>query len=413
MSSILETLRERELIRDATKGTRVKKGDIAYIGFDATAPSLHIGSLLPIMLAKHLQEHGVKILVVLGGATTKVGDPSGKKKERKILPDDTIKKNISSLRIQLKNIFEDDVELYDNADWLGEKLLLDFLQNIARRVSHGRLLSLEAIKSRGKDLSVLEMLYPILQAYDFHHLYEERGCTIQIGGSDQWGNITMGIDLIRRISGKEDAYGITCPLLVDGAGNKMGKTEKGAIWLDPNLTTPADFWHHWRNVRDEDVFRFSRQLDSEFSPESNPIEGTNYSERKISLATNVTAMVHGIDVAEKAQENANIMSKKGKKRILELIRSNKIRYAEDLEPAITELEEPLSPDRIVNHFMWIRSLNQARKAVEQGLFKINGEVCKDPFEELSFKKFEESDGHVLVELGRRGALIRISQTPQS
>ena len=321
MDNILTSIKKRDLVHSTTAGLDIKKTTVAYIGFDATASSLHVGSLVPLMLAKNLIKHDCKVIVVLGGGTTKVGDPSGKKKERKILPDDVINKNIASLSPIFQQVLGGKVEILNNNDWLGKMDLLGWLQEVGAKVPSSILLNLESIKSRREtdSLSFLEMSYPLLQAYDFYHLNKHHNCTLQIGGSDQWGNITMGIDLVRRMNGNQ-VHGLTCPLLTNSQGEKMGKTEKGAVWLDSNLTKPHDFWRYWRLVRDEDVIRFLKMLTNmdlrELEYLDSNAKGAELNESKEKLATNITTMIHGEEATAAAKAAFYTISDEEKKRII-------------------------------------------------------------------------------------------------
>jgi tyrosyl-tRNA synthetase len=235
----------------------------AYIGFDCTAPSLHVGSLLQIMCLRMLQKYGHQPIILLGGGTTLIGDPSGKDSTRRILEDKTIDKNIS----KIKKIFEKLLNFKDkntkpifvnNADWLKKLQYIEFLRNIGKHFTINKMLSFESVKlrlEREQSLSYMEFNYMILQAYDFYKLNEKYDCILQIGGSDQWGNIISGVELIRKINQKE-SYGLTTPLITVASGAKMGKTETGAIWLDEELLSPYDYWQFWRNTNDDDVKKF-------------------------------------------------------------------------------------------------------------------------------------------------------------
>ena len=240
-----------------------KKPIKAYIGFDCTAPSLHVGSLMQIMILRLLQRHGHQPIVLLGGGTTLIGDPSGKDSTRQILKHKDINKNISSI----KKIFEKLLShknkkikpiFVDNYSWLGKLKYIDFLRDVGRHFTVNKMLTFDSVKlrlDREQSLSYMEFNYMILQAYDFYQLFKKHDCVLQMGGSDQWGNIVNGVELVRRILQKE-VYGLTTPLINLSSGAKMGKTEKGAVWLDKKLFSPYSYWQFWRNTADEDVKRF-------------------------------------------------------------------------------------------------------------------------------------------------------------
>ena len=235
----------------------------AYIGFDSTAPSLHVGSLMQIMILRLLQKYGHQPIVLLGGGTTLIGDPSGKDSTRKILKHKDINKNIASI----KKIFEKLLHsknkktkpiFVDNYNWLGKLKYIDFLRDVGKHFTINKMLTFDSVKlrlDREQSLSYMEFNYMILQAYDFYQLFEKHDCVLQMGGSDQWGNIVNGVELIRRILQKE-AFGLTTPLITLSSGAKMGKTEKGAVWLDKKMFSPYDYWQFWRNTADEDVKKF-------------------------------------------------------------------------------------------------------------------------------------------------------------
>jgi tyrosyl-tRNA synthetase len=285
-----------------------------YIGFDATASSLHVGSLLVIMLLRRLQQAGHKPIVLMGGGTTKVGDPSGKDESRKLLSAEQIDANIASI----KRVFEHfltfgdgptDAIIVNNADWLDTLEYIPFLRDVGRHFTINRMLTFDSVRlrlDREQPLTFLEFNYMILQAYDFLELSRRVGCRLQLGGSDQWGNIVNGIELTRRIDGTE-VFGFTSPLITTSDGAKMGKTAAGAVWLNADLLSPYDYWQFWRNTADADVGRFLRlftdvPVDDIARLEALP--GAEINEAKIVLATETTAMLHGRDAAEAAARTA-------------------------------------------------------------------------------------------------------------
>ncbi|MCA4774473.1 tyrosine--tRNA ligase [Wolbachia endosymbiont of Mansonella perstans] len=287
---------------------------IAYIGFDCTAPSLHAGHLIQIMMLRHLQKFGCKPIVLLGGGTTKIGDPSFKDKARSILPIENIKQNTSSIkRILEKMVSFDDGKtgavIVNNADWLDNIKYIDFLRDIGKHFSVNRMLSFDSVKirlDREQNLSFLEFNYMLLQAYDFVELNRKYGCRLQIGGSDQWGNIVSGIELGKKLNLPE-LFGLTSPLLLNAQGIKMGKTGSGAVWLDSNMLKPYDYWQYFRNVDDQDLGRFLRLLTDLPIDEIKKLESLKYqeiNEAKKVLATEVTKICHGEKEAEIARSAA-------------------------------------------------------------------------------------------------------------
>ncbi|MGL9758883.1 MAG: tyrosine--tRNA ligase [Wolbachia sp.] len=287
---------------------------IAYIGFDCTAPSLHIGSLVQIMMLRHLQKFDYKPIVLLGGGTTKIGDPSGKDKARSVLPIEDINQNILGIKKTLEKMISfDDGQtgaiIVNNADWLDSIKYIDFLRDIGAHFSINRMLSFDSVKirlDREQNLSFLEFNYMLLQAYDFVELNKKYSCRLQIGGSDQWGNIVNGIELGKKLNLPE-LFGLTTPLLLNAQGKKMGKTESGAIWLDGSMLKPYDYWQYFRNVDDQDVGRFLRLLTDLSTDEIKKLESLKdqeINEAKKILATEVTKICHGDKEAELAKSAA-------------------------------------------------------------------------------------------------------------
>ena len=293
----------------------------AYIGFDATASSLHVGSLIQIMMLRWLQKTGHKPIVLMGGGTTKVGDPSFRADERPLLTPAQIDANIEGIKQVFSHYVdfganETDAIMVNNAEWLDELNYLDFLRDIGRHFSVNRMLSFESVKSRldrEQSLSFLEFNYMILQAYDFLELNRRYGCLLQMGGSDQWGNIVNGIDLTRRVLDHE-IYGLTTPLLTTSDGRKMGKTADGAVWLNADMKSPYEFWQFWRNTTDADVGRFLKlytELPLEECERLGAAEGAAINDAKIVLANEVTALLHGRAAAEAAEATAREVFEKG------------------------------------------------------------------------------------------------------
>ena len=288
-----------------------KKKIKAYIGFDCTAESLHVGSLLQIMCLRLLQKYGHQPIVLLGGGTTRIGDPSGKDKTRKILDEKIIEKNIKNIEKILKNFLfsgnKDTSPIFvNNYDWLKNLNYISFLRNIGKHFTINKMLSFDSVKlrlEREQSLSYMEFNYMILQAYDFLELNKKYNCLLQIGGSDQWGNIVNGVELIKRHS-SEEVYGLTTPLVTLASGVKMGKTESGAIWLDKNLLSPYDYWQFWRNVDDRDLFNFLKIFTDISINEIEKRKNENINELKIILANQATTMLHGKEEADKCFKQA-------------------------------------------------------------------------------------------------------------
>src|SRR5687767_11081678 len=318
-SDLLRLLDERDYIHqvtdaealDALAAREIVRG---YIGFDATAPSLHVGNLVQIMQLRRLQQAGHKPIVVMGGGTTKIGDPSGRDESRKLLTQELIRSNIASIRSVFERFlrFGDgptDAIMVDNDEWLSGLEYIPFLRDVGLHFSINRMLTFDSVKlrlDREQPLTFLEFNYMILQAYDFLELSRRVGCRMQMGGSDQWGNIVNGIELGRRIDGTE-LYGVTTPLITTADGAKMGKTAQGAVWLNQDLLSPYDYWQFWRNTDDADVGKFLRRFTDLPLDEIAMLEklkGAELNAAKIALATAATAMLHGDEAARTAQETA-------------------------------------------------------------------------------------------------------------
>jgi tyrosyl-tRNA synthetase len=293
----------------------------AYIGFDCTAPSLHVGSLLPIMMLYWLQQTGHRPIPLMGGGTTRVGDPSGKDESRRLLTDQTIEENLKSIRVTFGRFLrfgdgKTDAVMANNADWLNGLNYIDFLRDIGRHFSINRMLSFDSVKlrlERQQELSFLEFNYMILQAYDFVELFRRYGCVLQMGGSDQWGNIVNGIDLGRRLHNAQ-LFALTSPLITTSSGAKMGKTAAGAVWLNADQVSPYDYWQYWRNTEDADVARFLKLftvLPLDEIERLAALKGAEINEAKKVLATAATALVHGEAAADEAAASARTTFEEG------------------------------------------------------------------------------------------------------
>jgi tyrosyl-tRNA synthetase len=316
MNKFLKEFKDRGFFYQCTSEEELsklldKKKISGYIGFDCTAESLHVGSLLQIMCLRLLQKHGHRPIVLLGGGTTRIGDPSGKDKTRKILNEKEIDKNIKNIEKILKNFL--DIKnpktkpiFVNNYSWLKNLNYISFLRDIGKHFTINKMLSFDSVKTRlerEQSLSYMEFNYMILQAYDFLELNKKKNCTLQIGGSDQWGNIVNGVELIKRYSNKQ-AYGLTTPLITLASGAKMGKTEAGAIWLDKKILSAYDYWQFWRNTDDRDVVKFLKIFTDLEIDEINNLQNNNINELKALLANKATAMLHGKKAAQNSEQAA-------------------------------------------------------------------------------------------------------------
>lgn len=317
MANVIGVLSERGFVEQTTHDQELseylEQGDVTcYIGFDPTASSLHIGSLIPVMSLAHMQRHGHRPIALIGGGTGLVGDPSGKTEMRKLLTYETIEENAQGIKTQLSrfiNFSEGQALMLNNAEWLTKLEYIPFLRDIGRYFSVNRMIRAESCKMRldSEDgLSFIEFNYMVLQAYDFLELFNRHGCRLQMGGSDQWGNIVAGVDLIRRMR-QVTAFGVTFPLVTTSSGEKMGKTAKGAVWLDPERTSPYEYYQYWINTDDRDVARFLALftfLPMEEISQIDNLEGADLNSVKSILAFETTLLVHGREEALKAHQAA-------------------------------------------------------------------------------------------------------------
>ena len=377
-----------------------------YIGFDCTAPSLHVGSLLPIMMLYWMQQTGQRPIALMGGGTTRVGDPSGKDESRRILTDEMIEENLNSIRAIFSKFlkFGDgpaDAVMANNADWLNGLNYIDFLRDVGRHFSVNRMLSFDSVKlrlERHQELSFLEFNYMVLQAYDFVELHKRHGCVLQMGGSDQWGNIVNGIDLGRRMLNAQ-LFALTSPLITTSSGGKMGKTAAGAVWLDPKLVSPYDYWQYWRNVEDADVERFLKFFTVLPLPEIDrlaALQGQELNEAKKVLATEATALVHGRDAAEQAAETARRTFEQGE--LAETLPTIEIKRA-DLEKGLGLLSANV-------HVGFVSSTGEARRQIKGGGLKVNDVTVTDEKMLLTPRDLTP-EGVIKLSLGKkRHALLK-------
>ncbi len=373
----------------------------AYIGFDCTAASLHIGSLLPIMMLYWLQQTGHRPIALMGGGTTRVGDPSGKDESRRILTEDDINNNLVGIRAIFSKFlkFENaggNAIMSNNADWLNKLNYIDFLRDVGKHFSVNRMLAFDSVKmrlERQQELSFLEFNYMVLQAYDFVELNKLYGCTLQMGGSDQWGNIVSGIDLGRRMNGAQ-MFALTAPLITTSSGAKMGKTAAGAVWLNADLVSPYDYWQYWRNTEDGDVARFLKLFTtmplSEISKLA-ALQGAEINEAKKVLATEATALVHGRAMADEAAGTARKTFEEGT-------------FAQSLptvEIARATLEQGIG---VLNAFAELTALvssnGDARRQIKAGGLKVNDTNVTDEKMILTAKDLTV-DGAIKLSLGKK------------
>ncbi|MDQ6701808.1 MAG: tyrosine--tRNA ligase [Pseudomonadota bacterium] len=385
-----------------------KSGElVAYIGFDCTAPSLHAGSLVQIMLLRWLQLTDGKPIALMGGGTTRVGDPSGKDASRQLLPLETIaanKEGIKRVFAKFLNFGEEkhDAIMTDNAEWLSALNYIEFLRDVGRHFSVNRMLSMDSVKlrlERDQELSFLEFNYMCLQAYDFVELFGRHGCVLQMGGSDQWGNIVTGIDLGRRL-GTRQLYGLTSPLLTSTSGAKMGKTAQGAVWLDEGLFPPFDYWQYWRNCEDRDTGRFLKlftELPLDEIARLAALGGAELNEAKKILATEATAMVHGREKALQAAEAARKTFEEGA--LAESLPS--------IEIPAAEIEAGLGVLTAFVRSGLVGSTGEARRQIIGGGLKINDRTVTD--ERMVLGPRDLTGGAVKLSLGRkRHVLLKLA-----
>ena len=378
----------------------------AYIGFDCTAPSLHVGSLLPIMLLRVLQRSGHKPIVLMGGGTTRVGDPSGKDKSRQLLTEDDIGRNMEGIRTVFAKYltFGDgptDAVMVDNADWLDSLEYIPFLRDIGRHFSVNRMLTFENVKlrlDREQPLTFLEFNYMILQAYDFLELNRRFGCRLQMGGSDQWGNIVNGVELTRRVDGNA-VFGLTSPLITTASGAKMGKTAEGAVWLNDDMLPAYDFWQHWRNTADADTGRFLRlftELPIDEISRLEALSGQELNQAKIVLANTVTALCHGKPKAEEAEATA--------RRTFEESGTGDALPTVDIPHA--ELEQGVPLFDLFRRSGLAKSGGDARRLVKGGGARLNDQTVEDEVALITVADLNDS-GMIKLSAGKkRHALVK-------
>ena len=396
MSQVYEELQARGLIAQCTNEEKVRDlldnhQTTFYIGFDATADSLHVGHFLQLVVMARLQQAGHRPIALIGGGTTMIGDPTGKTDMRKMLTKEEIDHNAECFRKQMRRLvdFENDkAVMLNNADWILKFNYMDFLREVGVHFSVNRMLTAECFKTRlEKGLSFIEFNYMLLQSYDFLHLYRTMDCHLELGGDDQWSNIINGADLIRRVDGKDDAYGLTFTLLTTSEGKKMGKTEKGAVWLDPEKTSPYEFYQYWRNINDADVIRVMKMLTFmtlDEIAEYEKLEGAGLNKAKERLAYEITAMVHGKEEAEKAMNAAKAAFSGGASADM----PTTVLTAEDLTDGKIGAMDLLVKTGLV------KSKSEARRTIQQGGLTINDAKVTDVYEAYGADAFA-GDGMII------------------
>lgn len=397
MENVIDLLNQRNYIEQITHPQELKeyleKNKVSfYIGIDPTADSLHVGHFVSLMVASHLQKAGHRPIILVGGGTATIGDPSGKTDMRKMLSREEIDHNVECIKKQVANFVSFEGEnaaiIVNNADWLLDLKFVDFVREIGSLFSVNKMLAAECYKQRLETgLTFFEMSYMLMQSYDFLHLYNEYGCKLELGGNDQWSNIIGGVDLIRKI-GKSDSFGLTFKLLTTKEGKKMGKTEKGALWLSAEKTSPYEFYQYWRNIEDEsvkNVFNMLTFLPSERIEEFCNVEGEKINEAKKVLAYEITKLVHGEEEAKKAEEASNaLFSGSGN---LDNMPSTKI---ESTNISILDalLLSGLAPSK-----------GQARTLINQGGISLNDSKVTDVTLMLSDNDFK--DGYAILKKGKK------------
>ena len=392
-NSFLSEFKERNYFNQCTNSVELEqvmnnKKIRAYIGFDCTASSLHVGSLLQIMCLRLLQKHGHQPIVLLGGGTTRIGDPSGKEETRKILLEKEIEKNIKNIekifKIFLKTNNPKTKPIFvNNYKWLGKLNYIKFLREIGKHFTINKMLSFDSVKlrlEREQSLSYMEFNYMILQAYDFLELNKTKNCLMQIGGSDQWGNIVNGVELIKRHSSKQ-VFGLTTPLITLSSGSKMGKTEKGAVWLDKKMLSSYDYWQFWRNTDDRDVIKFLQMFTDLKIDKIEKIKDQNINQLKILLANEATAMLHGKTAAQKAEITAkNTFEKKS--------------IGEDLPSVKIKKEEVVNGINIIDLVIasnLLSSKSEVRRMIKNKGIKINNEPVENEKYMVSLNNFNQKN----------------------
>ena len=414
--NFIKELQWRGMIHDIMPGTKeaLNKPTAGYIGFDPTADSLHIGSLVQIMILVHLQQAGHRPIALVGGATGMVGDPSGKSKERNLLDQNEIEKNITGVRTQLEKFLnfdcgENSAELVNNYNWFKEMNFLDFIRDVGKHITVNYMMAKDSVKSRMETgISFTEFTYQLVQGYDYYWLNKNKGCVIQLGGSDQWGNIVTGTELIRRMGGGE-AYAVTTPLIKKADGSKFGKTESGNVWLDRKRTSPYKFYQYWLNSSDEDAKTYIKIFTLKSEEEINSIiaeheEAPHLRLLQKSLAEEITTRVHSKEDYEAAVEASNVLFGKSTSETLKnLSEEDMLSIFEGVpkaEISLAELEAGIDlVDLLVEKTSFLPSNKEARRAIKENSISLNKDKVTD--ELLVNKTHLVSDKYLLLQRGKK------------
>ena len=429
--NFVEELRWRGMLHDMMPGTEellAKEQVTAYIGFDPTADSLHIGHLCSVMILRHFQRCGHKPLALIGGATGMIGDPSGKSQERNLLTEEVLQRNIAGMKKQLSKFLDFDsdapnhAELVNNYDWMKDFTFLDFAREVGKHITVNYMMAKDSVKKRlngeARDgLSFTEFTYQLLQGYDFLHLYETKGCKLQMGGSDQWGNITTGAELIRRTNGGE-AFALTCPLITKADGGKFGKTESGNVWLDPRYTSPYKFYQFWLNVSDEDAARYIKIFTALPKDEIEALtvqhlEAPHLRVLQKRLAQEVTVMVHSEEDYQAAVEASNILFGGGTSEALKKLDEATLLSVFEGVPQFEVSRDALAAgvkavDLFVENAPVFASKGEMRKLVQGGGVSLNKEKLT-AFDQMINTNDLLDDKYLLVQRGKKNYYLIIAK----
>ncbi|MCH5246362.1 MAG: tyrosine--tRNA ligase [Muribaculaceae bacterium] len=429
--NFVEELKWRGMIHQMMPGTEEQLGKemtVAYLGIDPTADSLHIGHLVGVMMLKHFQRSGHKPLALIGGATGMIGDPSMKSQERNLLDEATLRHNQEAIKKQLSKFLDFDsdapnaAEMVNNYDWMKEFSFLDFIRDVGKHITVNYMMAKDSVKKRlsgeaREGMSFTEFSYQLVQGYDFLNLYREKNCRLQLGGSDQWGNITTGTELIRRVAGGE-AYALTCPLITKADGGKFGKTESGNVWLDPRYTSPYKFYQFWLNVSDEDAEKYIKiftELSREEIEDLVKQQAENPGDRPLQkrLAKEITTMVHSAADYEAAVEASQILFSNKAGEILHRIDEATLLAVMEGVPTFEVSREEIIQgikliDLLAEKTKVFPSKGEMRKMAQQGGVSINKEKITDPYTETSADMLL-NDKYILAQRGKKNYFLLIAK----
>lgn len=432
MKNFVEELKWRGMIQDIMPGTEEKLMEgpqAAYVGIDPTADSLHIGHLVSIMILKHFQQCGHKPIALIGGATGMIGDPSMKSQERNLLDEETLQHNIAGIKKQLSRILDFDsdapnkAELVNNYDWMKNYSFLNFIRDVGKHITVNYMMAKDSVKKRlssesREGMSFTEFSYQLLQGYDYLWLYENKGCRLQLGGSDQWGNITTGTELIRRMLGKTDAFALTCPLIRKADGTKFGKTEKGNIWLDPEKTSPYEFYQFWLNVSDADAARYIKIFTSLSREEIEALTAEHEAAPHLRvlqkrLAKEVTIMVHSEEDYNAAVDASNILFGNATSEALKKLDEDTLLAVFEGVPQFEVSRDALAAgvkavDLFVDNAAVFASKGEMRKLVQGGGVSLNKEKLA-AFDQVVTTADLLDDKYLLVQRGKKNYYLIIAK----